>query len=116
MYKANLDAFNSSMCLPGSDIPFVSVTVPASTSGATTELLINQRVVLENPEELDRYNVITFINETYSYYLKGKGHLKLGPLPKISVNFDKKVEQKGKAGPSPQIAPRPIVLIMNRLE
>jgi len=116
MYKANLDAFNSSLYLPGSDIPFVSVTVPGSTSGASTELIINQRVVLEHPEEITRYSIITFSNETYSYYLKGKGHLKLGPLPKISVKYDKTVEQKGEAAPSPQIAPRPIMLIMNRLK
>ncbi|GAB7331485.1 hypothetical protein MBLNU13_g02887t4 [Cladosporium sp. NU13] len=98
MYKADLDAFNSSLYLPGSDIPFVSVTVPASTSGASTELIINQRVVLEHPEEITRYSIITFSNETYSYYLKGKGHLKLGPLPKISVKYDKTVEQKGLNG------------------
>jgi hypothetical protein len=116
MYKANLDAFNSSLYLPGSDIPFVTVTIPGSTSGASTELIVNQRVVLEHPEEITRYSIITFSNETFSYYLKGKGHLKLGPLPKISVKYDKTVEQKGEAAPSPQIAQWPIVLTMNRLE
>lgn len=116
MYKANLDAFNSSLYLPGSDIPFVSVTVPGSTSGASTELIINQRVVLEHPEEITKYSIITFSNETYSYYLEGKGHLKLGPLPKISVKYDKKVTQTGKAAPSPYIAHQPSVLITNRFE
>jgi hypothetical protein len=116
MYKANLDAWNASLYLPDSDIPFVTVEVPRSTSGAQTELIINQRVVLENPDEITKYSIITFKNETYKYYLKGKGHLRLGPLPKISVKYDKTVEQQGEAAPSPQIAHRPIVLIMNRLK
>lgn len=101
MYKANLDAFNSSLYLPDSEIPFISVTVPGSVSGASTELLINQQVTLEHPEEMTKYSIITFSNETFSYYLKGKGHLKLGGLPKISVKYDKKVEQTGEAAPEP---------------
>ena len=64
-------------------------------SGAKTELLINQQVALEHPEEMTKYSIITFSNETFTYNLKGKGHLKLGGLPKISVNYNKKVEQTG---------------------
>jgi hypothetical protein len=99
MYKANLNAFNASLYLPGSDVSFVEVEVPASVSGAKTDLIIDQRVHLDHPEEITKYSIVTFANESYSYDLKGKGHLRLGGLPKISVKYDKTVTQQGRASP-----------------
>lgn len=111
---ANLDAFNASLYLPGSETSFVSFDVPAIKSSDATKVHIQQRVSLANPDEFVKYCIATFGNKTYSYSLKGKGGLKLGGLPKTNVNYDQEVHLAGRRFPVFQIVIA--LLILNRLE
>jgi len=92
---ANLYAFNASLYLPDSDTSFVSFEIPAIKSGEATKVHIDQRVALENHEEFVKYCIATFGTKTYSYSLKGKGGLKLGGLPKTTVEYDQEVNLEG---------------------
>lgn len=90
-----LDAFNASLYLPGSHTSFASFEVPAVESGEATKVHIQQRVSLDSPEEFTRYCITTFDSENYSYSVRGKGGLKLGGLPRTTVNYDQDVQLAG---------------------
>ena len=92
---ANLDAFNTSFYLPDSDTSFVSFETPALKTSEATQVHIDQRVPLDNPEEFVKYCIATFKEKAYSYSLQGKGGLKLGGLPKTTIKYNQVVDLTG---------------------
>lgn len=60
-----------------------------------TEIHIQQRASLDNPDEFAKYCITTFDSKDYSYSVRGKGGLKLGGLPTTTVNYDEEVHLAG---------------------
>lgn len=95
-YHPTLYAFEASLYLEGSDVPFASFTTPEmkATNGAVSN--VQQRVQIQNQTEFTRYAGVTMASETYTVYLRGNGGLKQGGLPKTSVDYNQKIELNGR--------------------
>jgi Protein of unknown function (DUF3712) len=108
-YHPNLDAFNATLSLKGRDEPFVSFEIPAIKARNGTEAQVKQRVQITNMDEFTRYTETVLGSKEYTVELKGKGKLKLGSLPKTTVDYDQEVTQKGKSHrPSHFLISRPL--------
>ena len=95
--KSQLDPFLASFSLTESSPAFVKFQVPAIEAQNGSEAHIADRVDIANMDEWDKYTQVVLGSEEYSIYLKGRGGLKFGSLPKTTVNYDKKVTVKGMA-------------------
>ncbi|EXJ91011.1 hypothetical protein A1O1_04118 [Capronia coronata CBS 617.96] len=96
--KAGLDPFTADLRLPDSDDAFVRINVPAieATNGSVAH--INQRVRIANMDQFNQYVKKVLLSDTFSIYLKGKGGLKYGSLPKTTVKYNKKITIQGLNG------------------
>lgn len=98
-YHPNLDAFNGSLQLQDSDVPFAYLNIPAMEAGDGVESQVSQRVQIANLTEYTKYVATTLGTEEYSIFLKGKGGLKQGGLPNTNVDYNKEIKMKGKTHP-----------------
>ncbi|KIX10625.1 uncharacterized protein Z518_01709 [Rhinocladiella mackenziei CBS 650.93] len=96
--QAKLDAFEADLCLEDSTTPFVQISVPAIKAANGSQIHISQGVQIEHNNEFFKYAETTLLSEEYSIYLKGKGGLKYGKLPKTTVDYNKKIMMKGLNG------------------
>lgn len=94
--KAKLDPFTGDLRLPDSDEAFVRINVPAIEAANGSIAHIEQRVQIANMDQFNAYTRKVLLSEEYSIYLKGKGGLKYGSLPKTTVKYNKKITMKGK--------------------
>lgn len=62
-----------------------------------TVINVNQDVHLNNPsaKAFAEFSTATMLQENVTLHLHGKPQLKLGALPTVTVNYDKKVQIKG---------------------
>ena len=95
-YHPDLDAFEASLYLQDSDVPFASFNTPAMKANNGTVTHVKQRVEIQNQTEFTRYAMLTLASESYTVYLRGNGGLKLGGLPKTSVDYNQDIQMKGK--------------------
>jgi hypothetical protein len=95
-HNPDLDHFEASLYLKDSDVPFVSFTSPAINGKNGTEATVKQTVPIQNMTEFTRYTMVTLASDTYTVYLRGKGGLKLGGLPKTTVDYNQEIEIQGK--------------------
>jgi hypothetical protein len=95
---AKLDAFTGNLCLPDTDEPFVKIDVPKIAAANGSIAHISERVPVANMTEFDRYTKEVLLSEEYTIYLRGKGGLKYGSLPKTTVKYNKKITMKGLNG------------------
>ncbi|EXJ92747.1 hypothetical protein A1O3_01299 [Capronia epimyces CBS 606.96] len=95
---ARLDAFTADLQLPGAHVPFVRIDVPAIKAANGSVAHVHQRVQIANTDQFDQYTKTVLLSDEYSIYLKGKGGLKYGSLPKTTVKYNKKITIKGLNG------------------
>lgn len=96
-YHPQLDAFEASLYLQDSDIPFATFNTPAMKANNGTVSHVKQRVEIQNQTEFTRYAMLTLGSESYTVYLRGNGGLKLGGLPQTSVDYNQEIELTGKS-------------------
>ena len=94
-YHPDLEAFEGSLYLEGSDVPFVSFTTPAIKAENGAEGHVQQRVQIQNMTEFTHYTMVALGSKTYTVYLRGNGGLRLGSLPKTTVDYNQKIEIAG---------------------
>lgn len=94
-YHPTLDAFEASLYLEGSDVPFASFNTPSIKAENGAENHVKQRVQIQNMTEFTKYTMVTLGSDQYKVYLKGNGGLKLGGLPQTSVDYDQEIEVQG---------------------
>ena len=93
---ARLDPWTGDFCLQEScENPFVQLQLPAAQAANGTEVQVKQRAKIANMTEFNEYTRLTLMSDTFNVYLKGKGGLKYGSLPKTTVNYNKKVALQG---------------------
>jgi len=92
---AQLDAFNGSFYLAGSDAPFATVEIPGFQANNGTIAQIVQHLDIMNMSSLIEYTRTTLQNKNLTVYLRGKGGLKQGSLPKIMVNYNQRIDLVG---------------------
>ena len=93
-----LDAFNGSFYLAGSDIPFATVLIPEFQANNGSVAQIMQHLQISNMSSLIGYTQSTLQNKSLTVYLRGKGGLKQGSLQKINVNYNQRIELVGMLG------------------
>lgn len=94
-YHPTLDAFEASLYLEDSDVPFISFTTPALKADNGSQSDVQQRVQIENMAAFTKYTMVALGSDTYNVYLRGNGGLKQGSLPKTNVDYNQKIEMKG---------------------
>ena len=94
-YHPQLDAFNGSLFLEGSDTPFISFPVPATPGDNGAVSHVNMTVPIMHPDEWAEYTRVTLVNETVNLRLRGRGGLQEGSLPHTDVNYNTKVVVNG---------------------
>lgn len=94
-FHPQLDAFEASLYLKESNVPFASFTTPAMKGNNGTVSHVQQRVQIQNQTEFTRYAMLTLASETYTVYLRGNGGLQQGSLPKTNVDYNQEIELKG---------------------
>lgn len=95
--KSHLDPFLAALSLEENSPPYVRFEVPEIEASNGSEAHVAQRVQIADKDEWNKYAATVLSSEEYSIYLKGKGGLKYGKLPKTTVKYDKKVTLKGLA-------------------
>lgn len=91
-----MDEWTGDLCLEKNcETPFARIQVPAAQGSNGTEVHINERTQVTNSTAFNNYTRLTLMSQEYSIYLKGKGGLSYGGLPKTTVNYDKKITMKG---------------------
>ena len=93
-----LDAFDGSFYLAGSDTPFATVLVPGFQAINGSVAQITQHLQISNMSSLIGYTQSTLQNRSLTVYLRGKGGLKQGSLPKINVNYNQRIDLVGMLG------------------
>lgn len=98
-YHPTLYPFNASFYLVDrqNNPPFASIRTPQiqASNGAQSEVPL-QRVNITHPDEFTRYVLVALESETFTIALRGTGDLKLGGLPKTSVDYNSNITMKGK--------------------
>lgn len=96
-YHPQLDAFDASFHLEGSDTPFIQFRAPAVKAVNGTPTHVHQRVQIQNLDAYTEYTIATLLNEELTVHLRGKGGLKQGGLPRTTVTYNQKITTKGKS-------------------
>ena len=86
--KSHLDPFLGSFSLTESSPPFVKFPVPAIEASNGSQAHIAERVQIADLDEWNKYTKEVLLSDEYAIYLKGKGGLKYGKLPKTTVTYD----------------------------
>jgi hypothetical protein len=94
-YHPQLSAFEASLYLQDSDVPFASFNTPAMKANNGTVSHVQQRVEIQNQTEFTRYAMLTLASESYTVFLRGNGGLQQGDLPKTNVDYNQEIELKG---------------------
>lgn len=95
-YHPQLDSFDGSFYLEGSDTPFIEdLHIPPVKARNGTETEVKQRLQITNLDAFTEYTKKSLISEELTLRLKGKGGLKQGSLPKTTVHYNQKVNIKG---------------------
>jgi hypothetical protein len=92
---AKLDAFEAGLYLEDSEVPFAQLSIPTIQAANGSEVNVNQHVQIQNPEQFDAYARATLLEKEYNIYLKGKGSLKYGGLPKTTVKYNENITMTG---------------------
>lgn len=90
-----LDAFNASVSMLGSSVPFAYLNTPRVQSHDGVEGTIDQKVVIPDLDSFTAFSVAVMQKEEVNLVVSGKTGLKLGSLPKINVTYNKNVTTKG---------------------
>jgi len=90
-----LDAFNASVHMAGSSVPFATLLTPRAKAVDGAKGTISQTVMLPNVEAFTNFSTAILLNEKVNLTLWGKTGLKLGGLPKTIVTYNKTVTMKG---------------------
>ena len=101
-YHPTLYPFNASFYLVDKrdNPPFASIRTPEfeARNGAESQVPL-QRVNITHPDEFTRYVLTALDRENFTIALRGTGDLKLGSLPKTSVDYDQNITMKGEKLP-----------------
>ena len=93
-YHPQLDAFNASLSLDGSD-PFAFVQIPAVHATESATSIVDQDVQITNAVGFTQYNAAVLSSKDIKIRVKGRVGLKQGSLPKTTVDYNKIVALKG---------------------
>ncbi|KAF2863923.1 hypothetical protein K470DRAFT_254232 [Piedraia hortae CBS 480.64] len=94
-----LKPFNATVFLEGRDVAIYTVQTPRVNSARKgTSEHIYQRVEISSVDEFTTLAKALAANDTVTFRLRGKGGLRLGKLPHISVNYNAKAYLAGLGG------------------
>ncbi|KAL4884364.1 hypothetical protein BJY04DRAFT_7314 [Aspergillus karnatakaensis] len=94
IFHPRIYSFDAEVSLQGSP-PFATVTVPSVRADDGVELVIDQWLELSDTGAFADFSTAVMMNEEFQLHVVGEPDLKLGALPKISVDYDKTVTMKG---------------------
>lgn len=97
-YHPELDEFEADLFLESTrpDIkPFGRLTFPAVKVAAENRVQVAQTMEIIDMDQFIEYNKLVVDSEEFSFGVKGRTGLKLGSLPKYTVDYDKTVTMKG---------------------
>ncbi|KAL8938860.1 MAG: hypothetical protein Q9216_003663 [Gyalolechia sp. 2 TL-2023] len=97
-YHPHLDAFNASLSVGGSeDKPFAYVEIPAVHATETATTHFDQEVQVVDLEAFIDYNAQLWTNSSVELIVKGRTELHEGKLPSTTVDFNKRIDMRGKS-------------------
>jgi hypothetical protein len=94
-YHPTIEAFEAGLHLENGE-DFLVINVPETKAEAETQIVVDQDVKFASLDAFKAYNKVVMGSETFDVYMTGKPKLKLSGLPKMSVDYNKKVTMKGK--------------------
>lgn len=95
-FHPKFDEWDATVLIGGSEAPFMNLKVPAFQANDGTEILIEQKVNLDDVDAFSEYSKAVMLNETVSLIIRGNPKLQEGALPKIDVDYDKTITMKGR--------------------
>jgi hypothetical protein len=93
-YHPTVRAFRAALSLEGKE-PFLYIDVPETKANAEAEIIVNEDLKFPSLDQFVDYNKAVMGSEEFVVHMDGKTKLKLGGLPSMSVNYNKKVTLKG---------------------
>lgn len=93
-YHPTIEAFEAGLHLENGE-DFLVINVPETKAEAETQIVVDQDVKFASLDAFKAYNKVVMGSETFDVYMTGKPKLKLSGLPKMSVDYNKKVTMKG---------------------
>lgn len=93
-FHPTIKAFRAALSLEGRE-PFLYIDVPETKANAETEIVVDEDLKFPSLDAFVDYNKVVMGSEEFVVHLDGKTKLKLGGLPLMSVNYNKKVTLKG---------------------
>ncbi|PGH23289.1 hypothetical protein AJ80_02705 [Polytolypa hystricis UAMH7299] len=97
-YKPLFYAFNATVKLAGAEDPFFTVEVPEVKAVDGAVSTINQKVQLPESGAFTDFSVAVMEKESLDIIIQGRPQLRVGKLPKATVDYDKTVTLKGLNG------------------
>ena len=94
-YHPNLDAFNVSLSIDGSDTPYAYITLPAVHATKTATTHVDQDVQITDVDEFARYNALVMGSEEVKLAVKGRTALHEMQYQETTVDYRKMVTMKG---------------------
>jgi hypothetical protein len=93
-FHPTIKPFRAALSLEGKE-PFFYIDVPETKANAETEIIVDQDIKFASLDAFVDYNRVVMGSEEFVVHMDGKTKLKLGGLPAMSVNYNKKVTLKG---------------------
>lgn len=94
-YHPTIEAFEAGLHLENGE-DFLIINVPSTKAEAETQIVIDQDAKFASLDAFIAYNKLVMASDSFDVYMTGKPKLKLSGLPKMSVDYNKKVTMKGK--------------------
>lgn len=94
-YHPRLDAFNASLGLDGTNLPFAYIELPAIHATKEATSYVNQTVRIVNSDAFEDYNMQVLGSKNYKVQVKGKTKLHEMRFPTTTVDYNKKATMKG---------------------
>ncbi|KAF2707574.1 hypothetical protein K504DRAFT_409975 [Pleomassaria siparia CBS 279.74] len=93
-FHPTIEAFRAGLSIEGKE-PFLYVNVPETKAEAETEIVVENDVTFASLDQFIDYNKVVMGSESFVVNMDGKTKLKLGGLPRMSVNYNKIITMKG---------------------
>jgi hypothetical protein len=88
MFHPILDAFNATVSMVGSSVPFAYLQTPRVHAVDGEQGTIDQRVVLPSVDAFTAFSMAVMLKDKVDISVLGKTGLKLGSLQKVTVNYN----------------------------
>ncbi|KKK17823.1 hypothetical protein P175DRAFT_0475773 [Aspergillus ochraceoroseus IBT 24754] len=95
IFHPKIFSFEAEVGLEGASASFANVTVPQVQAKDGTVVNVAQRVELSDAAAFAAFSSAVMMSEEFGLTVSGRPRLKQGPLPTITVTYDKAVTMKG---------------------